>query len=196
MTDTIIIGGAGRWAQRTYLPLFKHGSDHHLIAVADLPDALRDAKADCGEVVELTGDLASDLATLSTCRAAYPSAQALIVATPPVLHDIYTEWGIRSGLSVICDKPPCAARDQFGHPQRVSEVEASYQHLLELLNGHPNQRVYVPLRRRIHDPYAKLAKAVAEVATMTGQALTTITIHHNNGCYRYPNEYALPGAHG
>lgn len=194
MTDTIIIGGAGRWARSAYLPVLT--GHHRLLAVADLPAAFHGQPPLGADSLELTGHISADLAILDRYRAAHPLVRALIVTTPPLLHDTYTEWGIRSGLSVICDKPPCAARNQFGHPDQVRLIEASYQGLLGLLGQHPGQRVYVPLRRRLHDPYAALARDVAKVAEITAQPLTSITIHHNNGCYRYPGEYALPGAHG
>lgn len=209
MQHILIIGGSGKWGRSIYLPVFSNNREFFkLVAIADLVDPYKEGYSSNFYIslhqhqtrwLRLTGNLDQDLSILDNFLKD-DEIDSLIVTTPPLLHYIYINWGIKNGLNIICDKPPIAQSRQFGNSKL--EVWNDFNNLCDSLDNSRHRRygtncqVYLPLRRRLEYPYTEIYKGLREVFEYTGQHITHISLHLNDGSYRFPDEYDLPGAHG
>ena len=212
MSKEILIGGAGKQASSVHLPILLDSTrgDSQLIGIADPIDPRRSqftAKyAESLDNVEtnwipLTGDMVQDLGLL-TNFATNNHADTLVISCPPLHHADYVAWGLSQGMDVIVDKPFITFPNQFGDSTAPEKLQEEYLRLKELRKSskHRNYdrecKVYIPLMRRVSSPYTTILRNLSEVYELTGQHLTNMQTTRSDGCFRFPDEFDRPGAHG
>lgn len=126
--------------------------------------------------------------------------QAIFVATNPIHHAFYAEWGLSNGINVLCDKPPVLeANSAFDLQAALSNWKRFiYLCSLEKLakNLHPGYLFCTPLRRRALTPFLKISEHLAQIYTTTGVGIRHMNVIVNGGLHRYPSEFLHGGAHG
>jgi len=210
--NILVLGGSGKWSAKVYLPVILGGDagDVKLAAIADPIDPRKSPHTQSftpqfdrhhTKWIPLSGNLPDDLAQLDHFINLL-EIHILAIVVPPCLNFYYLDWGISQGLDIICDKPPIALPHQFGTPTAAHQLWQNFNDLCDRANRSSHRfyprpcQIYMHLRRRSEDPYIKIYQGLQEVHNLTKQGLTYLQIHLNNGCYRFSDEYHLPGAHG
>lgn len=208
----ILIGAASRWASEAYLPtIAKNAACWQVVALLDLDRALESesqrinsALGDAGpaKLYGLTGDFRHDQGTLAMVAADHRPDLA-IISTAPDSHLAYACWSFANGMDLILDKPPVAVPAQFAAAGAASMLDDGFARLLAAKRDSRHRRfpsrvcnALLPMRRRDYWPYSALLAYAAEVQVVTSIPPTYLYIGYNDGSYRFPREYDLPGAHG
>jgi hypothetical protein len=214
MQGFLVIGGFGKWSSQTYLPVLFDGLQRFniegIVAIADIATSVKDIssydllknlfKHEKFRQIKLTGIFNQDVDILEKFLSE-ESVDNLIISTHPLLHYPYIKWGIKNGLNIICDKPPVSQFQQFGNT-KAEELLKRFNELCICINNskhHRNEekcKVFLPLRRRVQPLFKSIYDGIQEVFQLTKQHITHVYIHLNDGSYRFPDEYDLPGAHG
>jgi len=212
MPREILIGGAGKQSGAIHLPILLDGGrgDSRLVAIADPVDPRKGQftskyteALDAADTrwVPLAGDLGQDLGRLTNLAKEIPS-DTLIISCPPLRHGDYVAWGLGQGMDVIVDKPFLTLPNQFGDATAPEKLQEEYLRLKELRQSSKHRtydrecKVSVPLMRRVTTPYTTILQNLSEVYEMTGQHLTNMQTTRSDGCFRFPDEFDRPGAHG
>ncbi len=212
MAREILIGGSGKQGGAIHLPVLLDASrgDSRLAAIADPVDPLKSPftskhaealRAADTRWVPLTGDIGQDLGRLTKFAKETPS-DTLVISCPPLLHADYIALGLNVGMDVIIDKPFLSLPNQFGNPEAPEKLQEEYERLKELRRSSKHRKydreckVSVPLMRRAVTPYTDILKDLSEVYEVTGQHLTNMQTTRSDGCFRFPDEFDRPGAHG
>lgn len=195
----LMIGGCGKWASRTYLPVFARSEQWRLV-VADTNGGT--AQFDDAPFVPLTGCFERDRDMLDTADRLY-TPDIVIVSTPPETHYEYIAWALMKGADVVCDKPLVAIPAQFGSAQAAQILARQYASLCNLVEASVHRRhevrscnVYIPMKRRQDWPFGQILCDIKQVHDLTGIAPTFFNLTFNDGAYRFLDEYDRPGAHG
>ncbi|MGH7109570.1 MAG: Gfo/Idh/MocA family oxidoreductase [Stellaceae bacterium] len=192
----LMIGGNGKWASRTYRPVFDNNPDWQL-TVADPVAVGAPAR-----FITLAGDFADDNAALDAADRSQ-CFDLVIISTPPETHYQYIKWALGKGADVVCDKPVIALPCQFGSAVASRRLNEQYRDLCHLANRvrhrrHPARRcqVHIPMKRRQDWPFGDILGWIDQVRAVTGIGPTFFNLVFNDGAYRFPDEYDRPGAHG
>lgn len=210
MPREILIGGSGKQAAAVHLPVLLDRPDSRLVTIADPVDPRRSpfsSKHSQGldrvgtQWLPLSGQTNEDLDRLTQQNSENP-ADTLIISCPPLHHAEYVAWGLGQGMDVIVDKPFISIPNQFGDPEAPAKLQEEYARLKELRDSSQHvtydrkSKVSVPVMRRFTPPYTTILENITDVYVATGQPLTNIQTTRSDGCFRFPDEFDRPGAHG
>lgn len=217
--NTLLIG-AGPHALNVYLPAIASNAKQwklQIVGVVDFSEqlaALRSAEY-FGDVSRSTDFIAApprpkgSAYALTTdfrnCLSAFVrdhEVRAVIVATDPFSHMAYIEWALNEGLNILVDKPitlhPYASVD----PIAASRIEEDYRTLVTLADGQRDRLTGEPLvfecliQRRYQEAFWDMREVVNRVYMASKCPLTSITIIHNDGQFRLPDELMSVAYHG
>lgn len=209
----LIIGGAGFWARATYLPAIGGAAQSwHISALADLPDAIEsllgsdlypeDVRRGAPTLIPLSGKTDDDLKVLESAIAT-DMPDLIVICSPPETHFSYLQWALNKGCDVVCDKPIVALAQQFASPVASETLRTQYAivRAAQARSRHWRHQarsclVFHPLRRREQWPFGDLLHWMHDIRERACIPPTFLEINFNDGAYRFPEEYALPGAHG
>jgi len=213
MQRVLIIGGAGKQAASVYLPIVldNNRDDIQLAAIADLTNPYdsrftipfsTSIHTNNTAWIALTDDIDTNFIALNEYLTK-EQIDTLIVSCPPQFHHAYIQWGIQSGLDVICDKPLVARTQQFGNASASNLLLQDFESLYQSLNQSKHLRdtnrsckAYVLLMRPVSHPYIEILTGLHDVFDLTGQCLTYALVCRSDGTYRFADEYDRPGTHG
>lgn len=212
ISKELLIGGSGKQSGAVHLPILlestRRGSQ--LAAIADPVNPHESQftskfseglKAVDSRWIPLTGIMGQDLDRLTRFFQKEPS-DTLIISCPPLNHAAYVEWGLIHGMDVIVDKPFLSLPNQFGDATAPEKLLEEYDRLRSVRKSSRHRKydreckVSVPLMRRVATPYATVLRNLSEVYELTGQNLTNMQTTRSDGCFRFPDEFDRPGAHG
>ena len=210
MPKEILIGGSGKQAAAIHLPVLFERGDSRLVTIADPIDprtspfsSKHSERLDRAgtQWLPLSGQTDQDLDRLTQHVSGNP-AGTLIISCPPLRHADYVAWGLNQGMDVIVDKPFISFPNQFGDPEAPERLQEEYANLKELRDSSQHViydrkcNVSVPVMRRFTAPYTTILKNITDVYEATGQPLTNMQTTRSDGCFRFPDEFDRPGAHG
>lgn len=124
----------------------------------------------------------------------------VILSTEPKAHKIYLEECIKQSIPVVVDKPVTAPvfsglKTRFSKYRQADSIFADVKYLNNLINQHPGSRVLVECQRRNHGGYIEAQKTLNEIVAQFGVPITYIQIHHSDGMWNMPDEFALRENH-
>jgi hypothetical protein len=212
MQKILLIGGSGKQSSSIYLPILvdSNRKDINLIAIADPIDPFKSKftdkfatqlKVSGTRWIALKNNLDEDIVILDEFLKNM-ECDTIIISCPPIYHSKYVDLGLRNGLDVIVDKPVVCLPNQFGKFNAAEDLRKDYLEMVKTRNSSVHKKfkrpcmVYVPLMRRVTEPYTQITDQLSEVYRITNQSLTNMLACRSDGCYRFADEFDRPGAHG
>ncbi|WP_367435221.1 Gfo/Idh/MocA family oxidoreductase [Streptomyces celluloflavus] len=125
---------------------------------------------------------------------------AVVVATEPAFHMLYTRWALERDLSVLLDKPLGVRAHASTDPVQAGAILTDVDDLLARYQlarqRRPDLMVSVQSQRRYHPAFWQLHAFIAEVAEATGCPVTSVQSFHSDGQWRLPDELLDLDYHG
>lgn len=212
----ILVVGVGPHARRTHLPALAAAQRSGLVAtvcgvdVVGASDAMVAYDADDGPrtlpvtLIEqfdaaprvLPGAVRSTLDALAHRQA----IDAVVVATEPSYHLVYTRWALEKGLSVLLDKPLSVRAGCSTDTARAASILDDTNKMLDCYQlaraRHPQLLVAVQAQRRYHPAFWRIRELISDIADATNCPVTSIQSFHSDGQWRMPDEYVDLCYHG
>jgi predicted dehydrogenase len=151
-----------------------------------------------GETYELDADLRKHLDRLVHER----GVRAVVIATEPLSHKAYFEWALANNLHVLIDKPLTLPPYASIEVSQAERIESDYVELMDLFRKGRDRvtgrRLVIQcmLQRRFQDAYQDLRATIRQVFDATQCPVTSVTIVHNDGQWRFPEELLRESYHG
>ncbi|MEU4805801.1 Gfo/Idh/MocA family oxidoreductase [Actinosynnema sp. NPDC023587] len=127
------------------------------------------------------------------------SVDAVLVATEPSFHVVYSKWALGAGLSVLLDKPLSVHADSSTDPARAARIQTDFDDLARAYDAARREDadvvVSVQCQRRYHPAFLVMRDLVAEVAAYTNCPVTSVQSFHSDGQWRLPDELLDIGYH-
>ncbi|WP_307131030.1 Gfo/Idh/MocA family protein [Streptomyces aurantiacus] len=121
-------------------------------------------------------------------------AWGCIVATEPRAHRTYVEWAVRQGMHVLLEKPVTARDLRTDGPGEALGLVADH-HRLTALAEEKGVTVVVQAQRRAHPAYQLVKEILGDVVSEFGVPITYMDIHHSDGTWNMPWEFASREGH-
>lgn len=124
----------------------------------------------------------------------------VILSTEPKAHKIYLEECIRQAIPVVVDKPVTTpvfsgSKTRFSKNRQADSIFTDVRYLNGLIKLHPGSRVLVECQRRNHGGYLEVQKTLNDIVGQFGVPISYIQIHHSDGMWNMPDEFALRENH-
>jgi len=117
---------------------------------------------------------------------------AIFICTDPASHVAYAKWALKSGISVLMDKPISTPLNLSSDMKAINQLSKDYYDLLKLYRiqkeKFPNLVFELLTQRRYHVAFQKIKTLIVEVAERTGVPITSFQTIHCDGQWRMPSE--------
>lgn len=124
----------------------------------------------------------------------------VILSTEPKAHKIYLEECIKRSIPVVVDKPVttpvfAGSKSRFSKNQQAESIYKDVKYLQGLIEQNPGARVLVECQRRNHGGYKVVQDTISDIVGSFGVPISYIQIHHSDGMWNMPDEFALRENH-
>lgn len=217
--SVLVVGGTGHWSETNHYPallaLRREGLLNRVVGICDpcnpyeapqhhyadgRPHLREVLQADRPDWINPAGMDEAELEQVLQRYSQETPIDLAIISCDPVCHFFYASWALRSQISVVCDKPPVLEPRASFCVDSARRIIRQHTALIDLVQAqrasHPQLMFYVPLSRRLNQPFQTIAHGLSEVFERTGQGITSMLVQINNGLHRCPAEFLKGGAHG
>lgn len=201
-TINLMIIGLGPHAQRLYLPALFKREDVKLVVGVDLKSKEKNIQ-DYLERKNFPLDLLlldpfenpsvmpSNLEAQLNKMVLENNIDGIVIATEPLVHQVYALWALKQGLHILMDKPVSGRENVVSDPRAAEGLWGDYEHLkksYDELQKTKDTIFSVVVHRRYHLGFRKVMALIKEVAARFKAPVTSIQSMHADGQWRLPNE--------
>jgi len=202
----IILIGCGPHSKRVYLPAIKNIEYLNLKMVVDLESQSSSVVSSLNEFPEtellliepFDNSLPSDLSNHLTKYIVANNISGVIIATEPLVHKAYAEWGIENGLNILMDKPITARANVVSDLSSAKGILNDFWEILENYRSLQQEKETIFMinsHRRFHKGFEFVKGKINEVSQKTNCPVTFIQAYHCDGQWRLPNEIVTQEYH-
>jgi predicted dehydrogenase len=124
----------------------------------------------------------------------------VILSTEPKAHKIYLEECIKRSIPTVVDKPVtvpifATTKSKLGKYRQAERIYKDVKDLADRVDQTPGARVLVECQRRNHGGYQVVKDTVRDIVLSFGVPVSFIQIHHSDGMWNMPDEFALRENH-
>ena len=203
----IVLAGLGPYARTMYYPLLERYQSTGLLTIDTVVDLAsqrtRIEKYLAGRSIQprRTVFLEDGLDPVALAAALEKDdsfrgepAWGCVVATEPRAHRAFAEWAIRQGMHVLLEKPVTARDLRKEGPAEALRLAEDHRFLTELAEE-KKVTVVVQAQRRAHQGYRLVKDILSDVVAEYGVPLTYLDVHHSDGTWNMPWEFASREGH-
>jgi predicted dehydrogenase len=195
VTRRLLLVGAGRHAERIYLPVLTETArrgDVILTGVVELAtraEKVRPLVPALMTVIQdqLAGDREHVYAEITRLYRSAPF-DAMLIANDPRCRQAYFDFACDHGIAVFTDKPVFAV-DGIAHDPRLATIYAQQLHALDARVRAAGIEFVIQTQRRDHPGYLHIRNLVRACSDRHGLPVTSLQIQHADGMWVLADEW-------
>lgn len=195
MTRRLLLAGAGRHAERIYLPVLAEMASRGeviltgVVELATRAEKIRPLVPAPMTVIHdhLAADRAHVYAQISRLYQSAPF-DAMLIANDPRCRQAYFDFACDHGIAVFTDKPVFAV-DGIAHDPRLATIYEQQLHALDARVKAAGIEFVIQTQRRDHPGYHYIRNLVRACCARHGLPVTSLQIQHADGMWVLADEW-------